>query len=97
VVAGCQDVDAGVVELAAQAFGQAKSAGCIFRVDDDQVDREFLPQCRYMLLYGVPPRASHNIAAKQNDHGAPSPDPSERKLRGEAASAVGVQTLRGPP
>ena len=97
VVAGGQDVDAGVVELTAEALGQAKSAGRILRVDDNEVDRELLPQCRHMLLDRVAAGAADHVSAKQNDHGAPFPDPGELEVRGEAASAVGTETLRGPP
>ena len=97
VIPSRQDVDAAIVELAAETFRQAKSAGRVFRVNDNEVDRGFLPQNRHMLLDRVSARAADHVPAKQNDHGAPLPDPGELEVRGEAASAVGMQTLRGPP
>ena len=50
-----------------------------------------------MLLDGVAAGAANHVSAKQNYHGAPLPDLGELEVRGEAASAVGTETLRGPP
>ena len=97
VVPGRQDVDAAIVELAAEALGQPKSAGRVFRVDDNEIDRELLPQDRDVLFNGVPAGTAHHIPAKQNDHGRPFLDVGELAVRGGAASAVGMQNLRGPP
>src|SRR5262249_47134039 len=92
VVAGGQDVDAGVVQLTAKASRKPKPAGRVLRVDDNKVERDLLPQDRYMLLDGVAARTADHIPAKQNDHSAPFPDPGELERRGGAALAVGVQT-----
>ena len=97
VVAGGQDVDAAIVEFAAEALGQAESAGRVLRVDDDEVEREFVAQRRHVLLDGVAARAADHVAAKQDVHGVPFRGLGEWEVRGEAASAVGMQTLRGPP
>ena len=97
MVAGRQDVDAAIVQLAAEPFGQTKPAGRVFRVDDHEVDRELLTQARQVLANGVPARTPDHIAAKQDIHAAPCCGVREAKVRGEAASAVGMQTLRGPP
>ena len=50
-----------------------------------------------MLLYGVAAGAANHVSAKLNYHGPPLPDLGEFEVRGEAASAVGTETLRGPP
>ena len=97
VVPGGQDIDAAIVEFAAEALGKPEPAGRVFRVDHDEVDRQFVAQPRHVLLDGVPARAADHIAAKQDVHGVPFRGLSEWEVRGEAASAVGMQTLRGPP
>ena len=50
-----------------------------------------------MLLDGVSARAPDHIAAKQDIHAALCLGLKKAEMRGEAASAVGMQTLRGPP
>ena len=49
VIAGRQDVDAAIVELAAKALGQAKAAGRVLGIDDDEIEREIAAQLRHVL------------------------------------------------
>ena len=49
MVAGGQDIDAAIVELAADPLGQAKAARRVLGVDDDEIEREIAAQFRDVL------------------------------------------------
>jgi hypothetical protein len=68
VIAGRQDVDPTIVELAAKAFGQAETARRVLGVYHHEIDVELPPQAGYMLSYGITAGSPYHVAAKQNFH-----------------------------
>jgi hypothetical protein len=73
VIAGGQDVDPTIVELAAKAFGQAETSRRVLGVYHHQVDVELPPQAGYMLSDGVTAGSPYDVTAKQNFHRLPLP------------------------
>ena len=71
VIAGRQDIDAAIVEFAAEALGQSETARGVLGVDYDEVNSEISPQLRQIFFDGVAARAAHHVAAKQNFHRLP--------------------------
>jgi hypothetical protein len=70
MVTGREDVGAGIVELAGEAFGQPEAMRRILGVDDRDVDTEVVLQRREMALDRLPPRAPDDIAAQKDVHAA---------------------------
>ena len=72
MVAGGQDIDFGIVEFAAEAFGQAAARCRVLGIDDDQIDRELTAQNRHVLFDGLTARPSNDVSTKQDVHAGPS-------------------------
>jgi len=68
VIAGRQDVDPTIVELAAKAFGQAEPARRVLSVYHHEVDVELPPQAGYTLSDGITAGSPYHVTAKQNFH-----------------------------
>jgi hypothetical protein len=78
MVAGRQEVGAGIVEFAGEALGQAEPGRGILGVDDRDVDREVALQPRQMRLDRIAPRAPDHIAADENVQQGASPSKATR-------------------
>ena len=68
MVAGRQDVGAGIVKLAREPFGQPIAMRGVLGVDDRHIDREVALQSGQVAAHRLPPGAPDDIAAKQDIH-----------------------------
>jgi hypothetical protein len=66
MVAGREDVGAGIVKLAGEPLVQPEAVRRVLRVDDRHVDAEVALQRREMALDRLPPRTPDDIAAQKD-------------------------------
>ncbi len=66
VVAGREDVGAGIVQLAGQPLGQAETMRRVLRIDDHKIGGEVAPQRRQVGLDRLPPGPPDHIAEQKD-------------------------------
>ncbi len=66
MVAGGQDVGAGLVQLAGEALGQPEPGRRVLGIDDREIDREVALQPGKMRLDRVAPGAPDHIATEED-------------------------------
>jgi hypothetical protein len=68
VVAGGNDVHAGLEHLISRADGQAKAAGGVLAVGDYDVEGQFLAQSRQEFGQGTPTWLADDVADEKDAH-----------------------------